>query len=451
MRLRGLLPVLFIAAPTALMLLPSCTNDGTGADGTDATEEAWQRRHRDGGAGRDAARPPPPPPPDAGGSSDAGPPPSADSGVVVGKAGNPHGSCKAGVPAGGQPADTSKPTTVVGTGTAASCTFAALSAAVSKGGVITFNCGGAVTIPVTATMNLPTTTDTVIDGGGNVTLDGGHAVRIMSWNSANSRANEHRLTLQHITIVNGKAAATQAIPPAPAPCSQGWNAGQGGALFMRDGNLTVIDSIFANNQGAQLGPDTGGGAIYMLQSKHGALIVSSTFQNNSAANAGAVGGLFSELDVYNSLFTGNVATGHGANSDDASKCPSAINNGQHEVGSGGNGGALYSDGNSVNVTLCGDEIVDNHAAADAFGGGLFFTSNDMNGSRPGHRIVGVEVVAERVRRAAWARVSGWRGRCVEGALLAIPSRARDDGWVEGEVGWGLTVARIAIADHQNVT
>ena len=65
--------------------------------------------------------------------------------------------------------------------------------------------------------------------------------------------------------------------------------------------------------------------------------------------------------------------------DDASKC-SAINNGQHEVGSGGNGGAIYSDGASVDVTLCGDKIVDNAAGANAFGGGLFFTSNDFGGT-----------------------------------------------------------------------
>jgi hypothetical protein len=148
---------------------------------------------------------------------------------------------------------------------------------------------------------------------------------------------------------------------------------------MRDGNLTVIDSIFTNNQAAMLGPDTGGGAIYMLGSKHGALIVSSTFTNNTASNAGAVGGLFAELDVYNSLFTGNTAAGNGANNNSPSTC-SYMNNGQNEVGSGGNGGALYSDGNSVNVVLCGDAINDNAAGMNAFGGGLFFTSDNMAGT-----------------------------------------------------------------------
>jgi hypothetical protein len=269
---------------------------------------------------------------------------------------------------------------VVGTGTAASCTFSQLEAAVTKGGVIAFDCGSApVTIPVTTTLNVPTNTNTVIDGGNAITLDGGNAVQILSFNSANFQANENRLTLQHISLVNGKMTPTKAIPTAPSPCSQGWDDGEGGALYMRDGNLTVIDAVFANNQAALLGPDTGGGAIYVLGSKHGALIVGSTFTGNTASNAGAVGGLFAELDVYNSLFTGNKAAGNGANNNDPSKC-SAMNNGQNEVGSGGNGGAIYSDGNSVNVVLCGDEIDGNAAGMKAFGGGLFFTSNNMMGT-----------------------------------------------------------------------
>ena len=69
---------------------------------------------------------------------------------------------------------------VVGTGTHASCTFAALSAAVSAGGEITFDCGAApVTIAVTATLHLPTTKNTVLDGGRKVTLDGGGKVLLM--------------------------------------------------------------------------------------------------------------------------------------------------------------------------------------------------------------------------------------------------------------------------------
>ena len=79
------------------------------------------------------------------------------------------------------------------------------------------------------------------------------------------------------------------------------------------------------------------------------------------------------------LFSGNIATGHDANSNDPDTC-SVMNNGQNEVGSGGNGGAIYSDGNSVNVLLCGDMVLNNAAGTKAFGGGLFFTSNDFGGT-----------------------------------------------------------------------
>jgi hypothetical protein len=296
-------------------------------------------------------------------------------------AGNPNGSCSAGVPSSGQPADVSNPASVIGTGTAASCTFTALNTAVGKGGVITFDCGSApTTIVITATMKLPTTKDTVIDGGNKVTLDGGHAVQILNFNSANFQATETRLTLQHISLINGKTTPTQMIPVASQPaCSQGYDDGQGGALFMRDGNLTVIDAIFTGNQAAQLGPDTGGGAIYLEGSKHGAVIVGSTFANNSGANAGAVGALFGELDIYNSLFQNNTATGHDANDVNAATC-SVINNGQNEIGSGGNGGAIYGDGNGFNILLCGDAVLNNAAGKNAFGGGLFFTSDDMSGT-----------------------------------------------------------------------
>jgi hypothetical protein len=295
-------------------------------------------------------------------------------------AGNPSGSCQSGPPAGGTAVDTSSPTHVVGTGTPASCTGAAFGAAASQGGIITFDCGpDPVTIAVTQTVNLPIDQDTVIDGGKKVTLDGGGAVQILRFDSPNFRNNEHRLTLQHLRLVNGKETPTQAIPTAPPPCSQGFNDGEGGALYMRDGNLTVIDCIFENNQAAPLGPDTGGGAMYILGSKHGGIIEHSTFRGNQAANAGAVGGLFCEWNIYDSLFENNTALGHDANNDNAAQC-SAINNGQHEVGSGGNGGAIYSDGASVDVTLCGDLIQNNAAGTNAFGGGLFFTSNDFGGN-----------------------------------------------------------------------
>ncbi len=338
------------------LLLGAC---GSGAGGTgDAAVSS------DGGGG--------------GGDAAAG----ADSGFTgqdIGPSGNPNGSCQAGVPARGQRVDTSSPDTVVGTGSAASCTFAALQAAVTAGGIITFDCGpDVVTIPVTETLELPLMKDTTIDGGRKIVLDGGGTTQILRFDSPNFRALDTVVTLQDLALVGGKATPTDAIPTRPAPCSQGYNDGEGGALYMRDGNLDVVGCIFRDNHAAPLGPDTGGGAIYVLGSKNGVVIAGSTFERNQASNAAAIGGLFAELQIYDSLVADNTATGHDANNNDASQCD-YMNNGQNEIGSGGNGGAIYSDGQSVDVTLCGDRVVDNAAGENAFGGGLFFTSNDFGG------------------------------------------------------------------------
>jgi hypothetical protein len=370
--MRAALP---FALASSLVLLVGCSSAGNPSTDTGVTDDVGADAVADASADAttDTASA------DSGGA-DAAPDAAPDAATPTWSAGVPGKCTSRAIPAEGKPADVSKPTTVVGNGTAASCTFAALDAAVTAGGVITFDCGASpVTIAVTATMHLPTTKNTVIDGGRKVTLDGGGKVQILRFESANFQALETRVTLQHLRFVNGAIAGSSPIPTAPAPCSQGFNDGEGGAIFMRDGNLSVIDSIFQNDKAAPLGPDVAGGAIRMLGSKHGVVIVASSFLGNSASNGAAVGCLFSELDVYDSRFEGNVASGHDANNDDASKC-NVINNGQHEIGSGGNGGALYSDGNSVNVLLCGDEIVNNAAGTNAFGGGLFFTSNNFGGT-----------------------------------------------------------------------
>jgi hypothetical protein len=288
--------------------------------------------------------------------------------------------CSGGLPEGAAPVDVSDATTV-GTGTPESCTFEELKSAVEQGGKIKFDCGpNPVTIGVIQTMNLPTETDTVIDGGNLVTLDGQDSVQLMRYEHMDWMVMETRVTLQHLTVVRGRATPTLRIPQAPAPCSQGWNDGEGGAIYMRDGNLSIIDCVFSNNHAAELGPDTGGGAIYINGSKHGALIVGSIFTDNSASNAGAIGALFAELNIYDSLFENNTATGNGANNDDPERCD-VINNGQHEVGSGGNGGAIYQDGGaSTNVLLCGVDVENNAAGEGAFGGGVFMTSNDWSGT-----------------------------------------------------------------------
>jgi hypothetical protein len=314
-------------------------------------------------------------------------------GTTLPTAGNPYGSCKTlTLPSEAQAVDTTHPTVVVGTGTPASCTFSSLDTAVSTkgGGIITFNCGdGLVTIPVTATLTPAMSSgseapvNVVIDGGNKITLDGGSSVRIMSWLHPTWRTSMDTLTLQHIRLMNGKTTPTEKIPACPPSggisntmCSTGYDDGEGGALYMADGNLRVIDCTFADNQAALLGPDTGGGAIYLSGTAAPSYIASSTFQNNKASNAGAIGMLWAGAFIYNSLFDGNEAVGTGANNNTPSEC-TCMNNGQNQVGSGGNGGAIYKDGgDAVNLTICGDQIQNNEA--NEYGAGIFLTADGSN-------------------------------------------------------------------------
>ncbi|MEZ4223197.1 MAG: MXAN_6577-like cysteine-rich protein [Polyangiaceae bacterium] len=274
-----------------------------------------------------------------------------------------------------QLANVTSPTTVVGTGTAASCTNAALQAAAAKGGIITFDCGaGDVTINITQTINLLINKDTTIDGGGKVTLDGGKSTRIFYYNSPNFMATTTKVRLQRLTIRNGKAPAGQYFPQNPSmpKCAYGYKEGSGGALYMRDGILEVIDCAFYDNEAALEGPDVGGGALYAVGAK-GVTIVGSRFQGNKGANGGAIGMLFANPQIVNSIFENNTAVGVGMNYVEAG-CPNF--NHDQQGGAGGLSGAVYFDGmNDAGFvyTLCGNVFRNNRC--NELGGALFRTPN----------------------------------------------------------------------------
>lgn len=243
--------------------------------------------------------------------------------------------------------DVASPTTVVGDGTAASCTAAALQAAVTAGGTVTFDCGGApVTIAVASTISVDK--DTVIDGGGLVTLSGGGTTRILYLDS-NYNATTPRLTVQRLIFIDGQA------PAGGEDTAQG-----GGAIYRDGGSLTVLDSSFQNNKGQPTGQDVAGGAIYGFGG--GDIIVAgSTFTANSASDGGAIGSLNGDLTIINSVFSNNHATGTGGN-----------------PGDGGAGGAIYQDGGNETTSLCGVVVRGN--TAGTIGGGIFRVSNSDDGT-----------------------------------------------------------------------
>ena len=307
----------------------------------------------------------------SGGSADTGPAPNPDDGPP---AGNPDGHCA--LPAEAQQESVASPRTVVGSGTPESCTSDAFVAAVAKGGVVTFDCGPSpVTISVTTTANVFNDTGpVVIDGGGKVTLSGGGKNRILYMNACDPShggystgvsgdCNEQvtpKLTVQNLTFTDGNVQLGNV------------EAGGGGAIYVRGGRFKVVGCRFFHDSCDALGSDVGGGAIRMLDyPKAGSVnrpvyVVNSTFggktgYGNACANGGALSSIGASWTILNSVFSDNQATGHGANS-----------------GDGGNGGAIYNDGDTMALNVCGTLMENNHA--NEGGSAIFFVSNDKTGT-----------------------------------------------------------------------
>jgi hypothetical protein len=163
-----------------------------------------------------------------GGTQDAKTAPGdAEAGVQVtpGQYGNPSGKCT--VPSAALAEDVSSPTTVVGTGTAASCTGASVVAAVGAGGVVTFDCGSApvtIVVPEIQIVNDGGKTadgSVTIDGGNKVTLSGNGANRIIYQNTCDQTLHyttthcqnqpAPHLVVQNIAFTAGSANATSSV------------------------------------------------------------------------------------------------------------------------------------------------------------------------------------------------------------------------------------------------
>jgi hypothetical protein len=272
------------------------------------------------------------------------------------------------VPVSAGALDVSRPTTVVGTGTAASCTETALRTAVAAGGVITFSCGsGTTTIALTAPLLAPTDKDTVLDGGHRIVLDGQDRTQILRAHRQDFRVNDRYLAVQRLSMVRGRDVGTGfRARDGVKTCAFGYQDGGGGAISTRDVNVRVWGVTFQGNRGPELGPDVAGGAIYMAGSKH-LTVANSTFRANSASNGGAIGALHVESRIYNTVFQDNRATGTLANFGGATGCP--VFNHEEQGGAGGLGGAFYSDGFDPGDVFSGVRMSDN--SSGDLGGAVF--------------------------------------------------------------------------------
>jgi hypothetical protein len=285
-------------------------------------------------------------------------------------AGHPGRLCA--VPPEGLAEDSSRPTTVVGTGTPASCTPEALEAAVAAAGVVTFACGpDPVTITLPRELRLRNDAgvgrngDLLLDGGGKVTLSGGGRHRILYvngcdpdqvWITDHCQDYPHpRVVVQNLTFADGVA-------------SDGLLGG--GAIYARSGQLKVVNSVFLGNRCDSTGPDEAGGAIYAFQQAGPVYVVNSTFgtpgRGNVGSNGGALGSIGVSWTILNSVFTGNQAIGAGQN-------PAAPG-----TPGGGSGGAIYVDGNGFTLAICGSDVSGN--SARELGGAVFYVSNDRTGT-----------------------------------------------------------------------
>ncbi len=276
------------------------------------------------------------------------------------------------LPPEARPVDTSRPDRVVGTGSAASCTSAAVVAVVSAGGVITFDCGpDPVTIVMHATAKVVNTSpEVVIDGGGLVTLSGAGQRRILYmntcdraqiWTTPHCQNQDHpRLTVQRIGFTAGNSTGSTI------------DGGGGGAVFVRGGQVKVIDATFTSNRCDPVGPDVGGGALRVLSQYEGrpVIVASSRFggggaDGNQCSNGGALSSIGVSWRIYDSDFVANRAIGRGAN-------PA-----RPGTPGGGNGGSIALDGNRYTLELFDTRIRD--SVANEGGGSIFFVSNDRTG------------------------------------------------------------------------
>jgi hypothetical protein len=171
-----------------------------------------------------------------------------------------------------------------------------------------------------------------------------------------------QLTVQNLTFVEGNATG------------ETFDGGGGGAIFARGGRLKVVNSNFRRNSCDAVGPDVGGGAIRALAQwgQRPVYVVGSTFggddprDGNVCSNGGGLSGIGVSYAVIDSAFTNNLAVGTGAN--------------PAEPGTpgGGSGGAIYNDGNTYALSLCGTRMA--HNVANEGGGAIFYVSNDESGS-----------------------------------------------------------------------
>jgi hypothetical protein len=226
-----------------------------------------------------------------------------------------------------------------------------------------------ITLAETAKIYNNTGPEIVIDGGNMVTLSGAGSRRILYmntcdqdlvWTTSHCQNQDHpRLTLQNLTFADGN--------------STGLDPDGGGAVWVRGGRFKILHCRFVRNRCDEDGPDVGGAAVRVLSQYNGlpVYVLDSVFGGsetdaNVCSNGGGLSSIGVSFTVINSLFSHNRAIGIGGN-------PA-----QSGTPGGGSGAAIYNDGNTFHLHVCGTAIHDNDA--NQHGGSIFYVSNNWTGT-----------------------------------------------------------------------
>ena len=236
---------------------------------------------------------------------------------------------------------------VVGTGTPASCTEAALDAAVTVAngsfGIVTFNCGAAPVV-IVLSHERALANGVIVDGGNLVTLSGGNFTRIFQLFQGSA------VEIRNLQLVNGSAA--------------------GGGAILSLGSSEDPSSLTLSN--VRLADNTStlyGGAVAVAQTH--LAIVNSRIEGNTAGaeGGGGISANSATLTLTNVDFAHNTAAGEGGGLVSwyqAATLTDVILRGNQSV-SGAGGGASVRAGTLWGYRL---RIDGNRSSGD--GGGLWF-------------------------------------------------------------------------------
>jgi hypothetical protein len=239
---------------------------------------------------------------------------------------------------------------VLGNGSAGSVTTTALQAALDLGGNIRLNVGSST---IALTQELMISKATTLDANG-ATLSGGNTHRVLHVSNPNNLT--YTFNLLNATVANGNSRNAGSTVTDKSGAGL-WKPSVDEAWQVV--TIRIFHSHFTGNTAVQVAQDDGGGGAYVTGAAEFS-VINSTFDNNNGSNGGALYSLVSKsVNLYDSTFSGNSATGTGGN-----------------PGDGGNGGAIGIDGGTDDdprfLNLCRVRVLDN--TSNAFGGGVFTTT-----------------------------------------------------------------------------